>query len=86
MGDLRMLFAEDKDKALLKICIFTFSSYSSQVNPEDHSDILLCILKLGEKIVDGSFELFQLMYRPLLQEYTFEGLLKTSSHGHQISF
>ncbi|GJN25399.1 hypothetical protein PR202_gb13221 [Eleusine coracana subsp. coracana] len=41
MGDLRMLFAEDKDKV--------------------------------KKIVDGSFQSFQLMYRPLLQEYISEG-------------
>ncbi|GJN04647.1 hypothetical protein PR202_ga22212 [Eleusine coracana subsp. coracana] len=54
MGDLRMLFAEDKDKV--------------------------------KKIVDGSFQSFQLMYRPLVQEYITEGLLKTSSHGHQKTF
>ncbi|XP_066342671.1 uncharacterized protein [Miscanthus floridulus] len=54
MGDLRMLFAEDKDKV--------------------------------KKIVEGSFQSFQLMYRPLLQEYIAEGLLKTSSHGQYKTF
>ncbi|EES09918.1 phosphatidate cytidylyltransferase, mitochondrial isoform X2 [Sorghum bicolor] len=54
MGDLRMLFAEDKDKV--------------------------------KKIVEGSFQSFQLMYRPLLQEYIVEGLLKTSSHGQYKTF
>ncbi|WVZ51285.1 hypothetical protein U9M48_002441 [Paspalum notatum var. saurae] len=54
MGDLRMLFAEDKDKV--------------------------------KKIVEGSFQSFQLMYRPLLQEYIAEGLLRTSSHGQQKTF
>jgi hypothetical protein len=29
MGDLRMLFAEDKDKVPLKRCMLTFASYSS---------------------------------------------------------
>ncbi|RCV38506.1 hypothetical protein SETIT_8G148200v2 [Setaria italica] len=54
MGDLRMLFAEDKNKV--------------------------------KKIVEGSFQSFQTMYRPLLQEYIAEGLLKTSSHGQQKIF
>jgi len=54
MGDLRMLFAEDKDKV--------------------------------KKIVEGSFQSFQLMYRPLFQEYIAEGLLKTSSHGQYKTF
>lgn len=54
MGDLRMLFAEDKDKV--------------------------------KKIVEGSFQSFQLMYRPLLQEYISEGLLKTSTYGQQKAF
>jgi translocator assembly and maintenance protein 41 len=54
MGDLRMLFAEDKDKV--------------------------------KKIVEGSFQSFQSMYRPLLQEYIAEGLLKRSSHGQQKTF
>ncbi|RLN11809.1 hypothetical protein C2845_PM09G07420 [Panicum miliaceum] len=54
MGDLRMLFAEDKAKV--------------------------------KKIVEGSFQSFQLMYRPLLQEYIAEGLLKRSSHGQQKTF
>ncbi|XP_072991360.1 uncharacterized protein [Typha latifolia] len=53
MGDLRMLFAEDKNKV--------------------------------RKIVQGSFQLFRSMYRPLLEEYTYEGLLKVSSHGqHEV--
>ncbi|KAL6842894.1 hypothetical protein ACP4OV_027207 [Aristida adscensionis] len=54
MGDLRMLFAEDKDKV--------------------------------KKIVEGSFQSFQLMYKPILQEYISEGLLRTSSHGQQKAF
>ncbi|KAL5203577.1 hypothetical protein ABZP36_008448 [Zizania latifolia] len=54
MGDLRMLFAEDKNKV--------------------------------KKIVEGSFQSFQLMYRPLIQEYIAEGLLKTSSFGPQKAF
>lgn len=54
MGDLRMMFAEDKDKV--------------------------------KKIVEGSFQSFQIMYKPLLQEYIAEGLLKTSSHGQQQTF
>ncbi|KAF8694489.1 hypothetical protein HU200_038234 [Digitaria exilis] len=54
MGDLRMLFAEDKDKV--------------------------------KKIVEGSFQSFQTMYRPLLQEYIAEGLLKISSQGQHKTF
>nr|CAD1822415.1 unnamed protein product [Ananas comosus var. bracteatus] len=54
MGDLRMLFAEDKNKV--------------------------------KKIVQGSFNLFQSMYRPLLREYASDGLLKMSSLGQQQSF
>ncbi|XP_052136329.1 phosphatidate cytidylyltransferase, mitochondrial isoform X1 [Oryza glaberrima] len=54
MGDLRMLFAEDKNKV--------------------------------KKIVEGSFPSFQSMYRPLIQEYIAEGLLKTSSYGQQKAF
>nr|CAD1822393.1 unnamed protein product [Ananas comosus var. bracteatus] len=54
MGDLRMLFAEDKNKV--------------------------------RKIVQGSFNLFQSMYRPLLREYASDGLLKMSSLGQQQSF
>ncbi|CAM0873770.1 unnamed protein product [Alopecurus aequalis] len=54
MGDLRMLFAEDKDKV--------------------------------KKIVEGSFQPFQLMYRPLLQEYISEGILKASTNGDQKAF
>jgi hypothetical protein len=39
-----------------------------------------------KKIVEGSFQSFQLMYSPLLQEYIAEGLLKTSSHGQYKTF
>lgn len=39
-----------------------------------------------KKIVEGSFQSFQLMYRPLLQEYIAEGLLKASSHGQYKTF
>ncbi|XP_029124345.2 uncharacterized protein [Elaeis guineensis] len=54
MGDLRMLFAEDKNKV--------------------------------KKIVEGSFKLFQSMYKPLIQEHVFDGLLSTSPHGKQAAF
>ncbi|CAO2144402.1 unnamed protein product [Urochloa humidicola] len=54
MGDLRMLFAEDKHKV--------------------------------KKIVEGSFQSFQTMYRPLLQDYVSEGLLKTTSQGQKKTF
>uniref|UniRef100_A0A0D9XSZ9 Phosphatidate cytidylyltransferase, mitochondrial n=1 Tax=Leersia perrieri TaxID=77586 RepID=A0A0D9XSZ9_9ORYZ len=54
MGDLRMLFAEDKNKV--------------------------------KKIVDGSFQSFQSMYRPLMQEYIAGGLLTTTSSGEQKAF
>uniref|UniRef100_J3N8Z1 Phosphatidate cytidylyltransferase, mitochondrial n=2 Tax=Oryza brachyantha TaxID=4533 RepID=J3N8Z1_ORYBR len=54
MGDLRMLFAEDKNKV--------------------------------KKIVEGSFQSFQLMYKPQIQEYIAEGLLKASSYGQQMAF
>lgn len=54
MGDLRMLFAEDKYKV--------------------------------KKIVDGSFQPFQLMYRPLIQEYISEGILKMSDYRQQKAF
>lgn len=39
-----------------------------------------------KKIVEGSFPSFQSMYRPLIQEYIAEGLLKTSSYGQQKAF
>jgi translocator assembly and maintenance protein 41 len=39
-----------------------------------------------KKIVEGSFQSFQTMYRPLLQEYIAEGLLKTPSHGQRMTF
>lgn len=54
MGDLRMLFAEDKNKV--------------------------------KKIVEGSFKLFQSMYKPLIQEHVSDGLLSISPHGHQAAF
>ncbi|KAG1366304.1 phosphatidate cytidylyltransferase, mitochondrial [Cocos nucifera] len=54
MGDLRMLFAEDRNKV--------------------------------KKIVEGSFKLFQSMYKPLIQEHVFNGLLSTSPHGKQAAF
>lgn len=46
MGDLRMLFAEDRNKV--------------------------------RKIVQGQFELFQKMYKPLLQDYASKGLIQFS--------
>ncbi|KAH7683754.1 Phosphatidate cytidylyltransferase protein [Dioscorea alata] len=54
MGDLRMLFAEDKNKV--------------------------------KKIVQGSFNSFRAMYKPFLEEYASEGLLKVSSFAHQKVF
>lgn len=52
MGDLRMLFAEDRNKV--------------------------------KKIVQVQFDLFQTMYKPLLEEYGAKGLLRfSSSDGHQ---
>ncbi|KAL4559629.1 hypothetical protein LXL04_031772 [Taraxacum kok-saghyz] len=48
-GDLRMLFAEDKNKV--------------------------------KKIVDGQFELFRNMYKPLVEEYATNQLLRLSSCG-----
>ncbi|XP_008787872.1 phosphatidate cytidylyltransferase, mitochondrial isoform X2 [Phoenix dactylifera] len=54
MGDMRMLFAEDKNKV--------------------------------KKIVEGSFNLFQSMYKPLIQEHVSDGLLSTSPHGKQAAF
>ncbi|XP_019160538.1 PREDICTED: phosphatidate cytidylyltransferase, mitochondrial-like isoform X3 [Ipomoea nil] len=49
MGDLRMLFAEDKNKV--------------------------------KNIVQGQFHLFQRIYRPFLDEYAANGLLRFSSTG-----
>ncbi|KAJ0776431.1 putative phosphatidate cytidylyltransferase [Helianthus annuus] len=49
MGDLRMLFAEDKNKI--------------------------------KKIVEGQFELFRNMYKPLVEEYAAKQLLRLSSCG-----
>lgn len=43
-------------------------------------------IKQVKKIVQGSFNLFQSMYRPLLREYASDGLLKISSVGQQQSF
>ncbi|KAF6992245.1 hypothetical protein CFC21_009257 [Triticum aestivum] len=54
MGDIRMLFAEDKYKV--------------------------------KKIVDGSFQPFQSMYRPLIHEYICEGILKMSDYRQQKAF
>ncbi|KAK4840360.1 hypothetical protein QYF36_006862 [Acer negundo] len=51
MGDLRMLFAEDKNKVT--------------------------------KIVQGQFDLFQLMYKPFLQEYEAKDFLRFSSSGNR---
>ncbi|KAK2976963.1 hypothetical protein RJ640_000968 [Escallonia rubra] len=54
MGDLRMLFAEDKNKV--------------------------------KKIVQGQFDLFQTMYKPFLEEYATNDLLRfSSSEGHQVN-
>jgi translocator assembly and maintenance protein 41 len=39
-----------------------------------------------KKIVEGSFQPFQLMYRSLLQDYISEGILKTSTYGQQLAF
>ncbi|KAK4858485.1 hypothetical protein QYF36_017162 [Acer negundo] len=52
MGDLRMLFAEDKNKVT--------------------------------KIVQGQFDLFQLMYKPFLQEYEAKDFLRFSSSGNRL--
>ncbi|KAL5719853.1 hypothetical protein ACHQM5_012587 [Ranunculus cassubicifolius] len=49
MGDLRMLFAEDKNKV--------------------------------NKIVRGQFHLFKTMYKPILEEYAANGLLRFTSSG-----
>ncbi|KAI3513012.1 hypothetical protein L1887_20336 [Cichorium endivia] len=54
MGDLRMLFAEDKNKV--------------------------------KKIVEGQFDLFKNMYKPVVEEYATKQLLRLSSYGdHQIN-
>ncbi|KAH7544879.1 uncharacterized protein LOC107411737 isoform X2 [Ziziphus jujuba] len=54
MGDLRMLFAEDRYKV--------------------------------KKIVQGQFDLFQLMYKPFVEEYEAKEVLRCSSSGtHQAS-
>ncbi|KAG0462509.1 hypothetical protein HPP92_020985 [Vanilla planifolia] len=50
LGDVRMLFAEDKFKI--------------------------------KKLVQGSFEKFQAMYKPLLKEHVDEGLLEFRHHTH----
>ncbi|XP_068642598.1 uncharacterized protein [Aristolochia californica] len=49
MGDLRMFFAEDKNKV--------------------------------RNIVKGHFDLFRVMYRPFMDEYSMKGLLRLSSSG-----
>lgn len=54
MGDLRMIFAEDKHKV--------------------------------KKIVRGSFQLFQNMYKPFLVEFSEEGLLQSSYNVNQKYF
>ncbi|XP_074579412.1 uncharacterized protein LOC141835911 [Curcuma longa] len=53
-GDLRMLFAEDKNKV--------------------------------KNIIRGSFTLFQSMYKPILEEYASEGLLKIPLESHHDEF
>ncbi|XP_042383794.1 phosphatidate cytidylyltransferase, mitochondrial-like [Zingiber officinale] len=53
-GDLRMLFAEDKNKV--------------------------------KNIIRGSFTLFQSMYKPILEEYASEGLLKITLESHHDKF
>ncbi|XP_065621095.1 uncharacterized protein LOC136063960 [Quercus suber] len=49
MGDLRMLFAEDRNKV--------------------------------KKIVQGQFDLFQLKYKPFLEEYEAKEFLRLASSG-----
>jgi hypothetical protein len=59
---------------LLEFCLV----YDSMLNKTTVNQV--------KKIVEGSFQSFQSMYRPLLQEYIAEGLLKRSSHGQQKTF
>ncbi|KAE9462220.1 hypothetical protein C3L33_05871, partial [Rhododendron williamsianum] len=89
MGDLRMLFAEDKNKVSIGFCdgrqgCFV-KCYKVGVIP------ITCLpcqklfgCNTGNKIVQGQFALFQSMYKPILEEFAAKNLLRfTSSAGNQ---
>ncbi|PNT63481.1 hypothetical protein BRADI_4g16540v3 [Brachypodium distachyon] len=54
------------------------TSASLLLLPEEFTEV--------KKIVEGSFQPFQLMYRPMLQQYISEGILKISTHGQRKAF
>lgn len=72
MGDLRMLFAEDKNKVSFRKLFHQFFSHFFFI-------IIFGCLPQVKKIVDGQFELFKNMYKPLVEEYESKQLLRLSS-------
>nr|XP_027089630.1 phosphatidate cytidylyltransferase, mitochondrial-like [Coffea arabica] len=90
MGDLRMLFAEDKNKA--GVHLFLWLSWRSGLCPPPFLKFSKFLKKCQrtmpkappskvKKIVQGQFSLFHRMYNPFLEEYAAKDLLRLSSSG-----
>ncbi|WVZ22626.1 hypothetical protein V8G54_001170, partial [Vigna mungo] len=78
MGDVRMLFAEDKNKGLVSAEVISHEDVKHWIVVL--SLICLPILDIQvKKIVSGQFDLFHSMYKPFLEEYEAKKLLRLSS-------